>query len=1111
MAEEAATEASAGDGEAGEDSLRDGAASVVTAGTDDTLHGPPSGWPGGGGGGSGRRGGGDFGAGLTEPWNAIAESISAQKTKLKRRRDISRSRRIERSSDTSSFSQRVAALKPVIIYPQNKYYQMWQHVLLLAAAYSSVVTPFEFGFYKGTGLPRWWELFDIAMNLIFMADIALNFCLAYVDRATYVLIDDRTLIAKRYARTRLLPDLLACLPWDSLYKASGRQETLRVFNWFRLFRARHVDDFLARCERDIRFNYFMVRVVKLLVVELFCGHVAGCLFYYLATTIPAEDEADTWIGSLTLGANSYKNFRELSLGKRYITALYWAIVTMTTIGDESKRDGLSIIYISFDMILGAYLIGNMTALIVRGSNTSRYRETVTSFTNFAKRNNLPRGLRRQMKAHVVLQFQTNEQKNNEILHTFPTSIQAKVARHLYAHTVGDTYLFDGCSNDFITQIVNNLVPEHLFPGEVVLKQHDAAGYMFFVHFGVLEEIMSEGGGEENILNQIFKNQVFGEVALLCSIAQPCTVRVKEYCHLVRIDKQSFQTIVQTYVRDGKRIVTNLLKNLIMEREDEDKTLRSKFKHLAAEVDALINQQQVDLTTMAISISARGDLEQLRQLVQAGANPCATDYDGRTSLHLASSRGYYDVVSYLIQEGADVNCKDHAGVTPLLEALKGGHDKVASILLRHGGDVQLEAPASELCNAVMNGNIDYVRRLLENGVDPNSADYDLRTPLHVAAAEGYVVFVRLLLDAGASLLARDRWGNLPLDEAIRSSSQPVISLLEGYMESLIAEEGLETHFRDPIGGREAQNGDMQSESAEREGRREGMAGGEERAKGKQEAEEGAQGEGGGEQGERRVNFVTGARREEEDGLGESMVEYNDRMRRLQRLGSSPQLLPSPASSSDLLFRRRNWQSERLLPLAVQKEEPPPPAPTAELRESQLAQMLEAATHAASMPETVGPKRSLLKPGSPLLMMATGVTQRPGRRFTSISPWEHGSMSSRSLSMRDEPTPQFSRANSLNSFVRKRVTLFPHHPWARAEQRRSGRTVLLPASIEELLEYGAKHWEGPFQSVLSQEGGMIETLNVVRDNDSLYLVAEDDIIPDTPSSTRWSQANTYFGPP
>lgn len=74
------------------------------------------------------------------------------------------------------------------------------------------------------------------------------------------------------------------------------------------------------------------RIVKLLAVELYCTHTAACIFYYLATTLPPSQEGYTWIGSLKLGDYSYSQFREIDIWKRYITSLYFAIVTMATVG-----------------------------------------------------------------------------------------------------------------------------------------------------------------------------------------------------------------------------------------------------------------------------------------------------------------------------------------------------------------------------------------------------------------------------------------------------------------------------------------------------------------------------------------------------------------------------------------------------------------------------------------------------------------------------------------------------------------------------------------------------------------------------------------------------------
>jgi hypothetical protein len=44
-------------------------------------------------------------------------------------------------------------------------------------------------------------------------------------------------------------------------------------------------------------------------------------------------------------------------------------------------------------------------------------------------------------------------------------------------------------------------------------------------------------------------------------------------------------------------------------------------------------------------------------------------------------------------------------------------------------------ASQLCTAVFDGDMPLLRRLLHAGASPNVGDYDKRTALHIAAADG----------------------------------------------------------------------------------------------------------------------------------------------------------------------------------------------------------------------------------------------------------------------------------------------------------------------------------------------------------------------------------------
>jgi hypothetical protein len=91
------------------------------------------------------------------------------------------------------------------------------------------------------------------------------------------------------------------------------------------------------------------------------------------------------------------------------------------------------IFVSFDMILGAYLIGNMTALIVKGSKTEKFRDKMTDLIKYMNRNRLGKDIRNQIKGHVRLQYESSYTEASA-LQDLPISIRAKVkntSRHFF--------------------------------------------------------------------------------------------------------------------------------------------------------------------------------------------------------------------------------------------------------------------------------------------------------------------------------------------------------------------------------------------------------------------------------------------------------------------------------------------------------------------------------------------------------------------------------------------------------------------------------------------------------------------------------------------------------
>ena len=161
----------------------------------------------------------------------------------------------------------------------------------------------------------------------------------------------------------------------------------------------------------------------------------------------------------------------------------------------------------------------------------------------------------------------------------------------------------------------------------------------------------------------------------------------------------------------------------------------------------------------------GDVKTIEKLSRQGANLNQSDYDGRTIMHMACSSGRYKVVECLIKLQVDINSKDRWGQTPMAIAIQTKQKMIVSMLASANAQLALASPELVLCTAAGSGDLTQVKRLIEFKVEPNIGDYDRRTALHVASAEGHEKLVEYLLLSHADPNCKDRWGGTPLQDAL----------------------------------------------------------------------------------------------------------------------------------------------------------------------------------------------------------------------------------------------------------------------------------------------------------------------------------------------------------
>jgi hypothetical protein len=404
-----------------------------------------------------------------------------------------------------------------VIFPDDRYLECWQILILALVMYTATVTTYRIAFIDDESDD--WFAVDNVVNGLFILDVIINCFLAYYD-SQMNLITDHKAILSHYSQTWLVVDLIGCMPVQYIGYSSNYSSLARLPRVFKLFRItkliRIFKTFKERTSHSRHFMHFfqisigVERLIWMMFMFLLLIHLVACLWAVIGNL---GEEEKNWIF-----IGGYTDYGSWEL---YVVSLYWATATLSTVGygDVVAENTTERLICALTMLLGifvySYVISSITSLLSNlDTRKTKLAKKIELITDLARKFCISKPFYK--KLCKVIQYENSHSMSGELydlINGLPSKVRSKLMYVINKTMIESNNFFEGKTLRFVGEVTAMLRPLSTEAGEILYREEEEALEMYLIYKGEVSFVVMPSLEAYMSVKQY---RYFGETDLLVS-------------------------------------------------------------------------------------------------------------------------------------------------------------------------------------------------------------------------------------------------------------------------------------------------------------------------------------------------------------------------------------------------------------------------------------------------------------------------------------------------------------------------------------------------------------------------------------------------------------------